>query len=609
MMTLSIITINKNNAAGLERTCQSVVCQTFENFEWIVIDGASNDTSVDIINKYAYKMAYWISEPDTGIYNAMNKGIRKAQGEYCLFLNSGDWLISSSTLESVFNEINSTFPADIYFSDLVKSDGTVNHYSKNITINDLLDGPISHQNSLIRRSLFVEHGYYNENLRISSDWEFFLKESWKYKTKFSHIETNISIFDVHGIGSQVSLERTNEDMTIFQNVFHELTDTIIEIRNYHRAIYYDIIKNYGNIHFFTFIVRIYKFLIIIINKIIFFPRKIINKISFPLRWSKEKICYLSEMFTSIFDKSIRICFTNFRDIPHDFFMIPARMTLEKNHKKYKTVKYYNPHIHFYSCFGNKKNIYNSKSLCKIFFTGENTNVYYKEHKGNCIDNVSLSFGFDYITADNYFRFPLWLLYFFSPCNTKEDIKNILNSFKKPYQKTKFCSLVASHDRSGIRTKIYNDVSRVSSINCPGSLLHNDNTLRNRYADNKALYLQQFKFNICPENSTSPGYVTEKLFQSLYSGCIPIYNGWSKDPEPDIINPNIILWYDSLDNEHNSNLLNEIYKLNSDEKFFSAFIEQPIFCNFAVDKIYMMLQQFTVKINDTVHSTLKPIMDT
>ena len=89
-MKLSIITINRNNAAGLRRTIESVVSQTYTEFEYIIIDGASTDESVDVIKEYADKITFWVSEPDNGIYNAMNKGILKAKGEYLLFLNSGD---------------------------------------------------------------------------------------------------------------------------------------------------------------------------------------------------------------------------------------------------------------------------------------------------------------------------------------------------------------------------------------------------------------------------------------------------------------------------------------------------------------------------------------
>ena len=92
-MILSVITINYNNAEGLNRTIQSIDTQTWKEFEYIVIDGASNDGSIDVIKRFESIIDLWISEPDTGVFNAMNKGIKKAKGDYLLFLNSGDFLV------------------------------------------------------------------------------------------------------------------------------------------------------------------------------------------------------------------------------------------------------------------------------------------------------------------------------------------------------------------------------------------------------------------------------------------------------------------------------------------------------------------------------------
>ena len=89
-MFFSIITINRNNAKGLEDTIQSVLSQDRNLYEFIIIDGASSDNSLEVIKKYESQIHYYISEPDTGIYNAMNKGIDKAKGEYAIFMNSGD---------------------------------------------------------------------------------------------------------------------------------------------------------------------------------------------------------------------------------------------------------------------------------------------------------------------------------------------------------------------------------------------------------------------------------------------------------------------------------------------------------------------------------------
>lgn len=102
MPKLTIITINLNNKAGLQTTIDSVIAQTYKDFEWIIIDGGSTDGSKELIEKYTNYIKYWVSEPDKGIYNAMNKGIKVAEGEYLQFLNSGDSLFSNSVLSDIF---------------------------------------------------------------------------------------------------------------------------------------------------------------------------------------------------------------------------------------------------------------------------------------------------------------------------------------------------------------------------------------------------------------------------------------------------------------------------------------------------------------------------
>jgi glycosyltransferase involved in cell wall biosynthesis len=255
--------VNKNNAAGLEKTVQSVVVQTFTDFEYIIIDGGSNDGSVDIIKKYADKIIYWVSEPDAGIYNGMNKGIRAAHGEFCLFLNSGDWLIEGATLQNVFKEI-ARLPeageAGVYYSDLVKDDYSMIVYPKNLNINNLIDGTVSHQNSLIRRGLFLKYGYYNESLGITSDWEYFLKGYWIHNIKFIHIDTNIAIFDQNGISISNYQKRLIEDETVIRNVFGELSDSILELKRYRNTSYIDIITNWGDSFLLEFMLKTYRFL-------------------------------------------------------------------------------------------------------------------------------------------------------------------------------------------------------------------------------------------------------------------------------------------------------------------------------------------------------------
>ena len=105
MMKYSIITINYNNKDGLKKTIESVINQSCKDFEYIIIDGGSTDGSVDVIRQYADRINYWISEPDKGVYNAMNKGVAQAHGEYLNFMNSGDCFSDNSVLENIAHSL------------------------------------------------------------------------------------------------------------------------------------------------------------------------------------------------------------------------------------------------------------------------------------------------------------------------------------------------------------------------------------------------------------------------------------------------------------------------------------------------------------------------
>ena len=100
---LSVITINYNNKNGLIKTINSVINQTYKDFEFIIIDGGSTDGSLEVIQEYSGQINYWVSEPDNGIYHAMNKGIVMAKGEYCNFMNSGDCFFDEQVLKNAFS--------------------------------------------------------------------------------------------------------------------------------------------------------------------------------------------------------------------------------------------------------------------------------------------------------------------------------------------------------------------------------------------------------------------------------------------------------------------------------------------------------------------------
>lgn len=202
MIKLSIITINLNNRVGLRKTVESVIQQVFTDYEYIIIDGGSTDGSIEVIKEFEDKISYWVSEPDKGIYNAMNKGIMKANGEYLHFLNSGDWLVDSYVYRDVFKE-NPVH--DIIYGNLIKKypgdKSTVDKGigGKEITFLSLYMGNLNHPASLIKRSLFTKYGLYDESLRIVSDWKFFLETLGLHKSTVLYTDRNISCFDMSGI--------------------------------------------------------------------------------------------------------------------------------------------------------------------------------------------------------------------------------------------------------------------------------------------------------------------------------------------------------------------------------------------------------------------------
>lgn len=206
MKKLSVITVNKDNAEGLEKTIISVVGQTFKDYEFIIIDGGSTDNSVEVIEKYTGHIDYWVSEPDNGIYHAMNKGIAQATGEYTIFMNSGDCFISNDVLFNVFFEKRT---ADMLAGTAVTSDvfGKERRYPPNkITFYRLLEYTLWHQALFMKKALFDELGGYDESLKIVADWKFYLLAIVKYNKSVEMVKTDIALIEPDGISSHKDSE-------------------------------------------------------------------------------------------------------------------------------------------------------------------------------------------------------------------------------------------------------------------------------------------------------------------------------------------------------------------------------------------------------------------
>lgn len=206
MPQLSILTVNLNNQSGLQKTIESVVNQDYTDFEYVIIDGGSTDQSVEIIENYSSKISWWVSEPDNGIYHAMNKGIRISTGDYLLFLNSGDWFVHNNVISEVFKD---TRQEDIVYGNVfyVTKQGAVIRQippnDKTITLYDLIYSGINHQASFIHKCLFKE-GLYDENYKVFSDWKFLIEKIVFKGCSLKYINVDIAYYNLEGISSDVN---------------------------------------------------------------------------------------------------------------------------------------------------------------------------------------------------------------------------------------------------------------------------------------------------------------------------------------------------------------------------------------------------------------------
>lgn len=273
MTKLSIITINRNNAAGLRKTMESVFSQTYRDFEYIVVDGASTDGSVEVIKEFEQKFNpslqgeelcsiegpvdvhrtnkwvgffTWISEPDTGIYNAMNKGIEIAEGKrvvnsfnrsersecenkvikdgYVLMLNSGDYLVDEHVIERIIPELDGT--------EIIQGNNIEEREKKKcrnrgcdkseISIFDILKGNFLHQASFCKKDLFEKFGYFDESYRSSADTKFFMVCLGRHDATFRYVDLDITNYDLTGISADESEKwvRCREDE--FDRIINEV---------------------------------------------------------------------------------------------------------------------------------------------------------------------------------------------------------------------------------------------------------------------------------------------------------------------------------------------------------------------------------------------------
>lgn len=214
-MKFSIITINYNNKDGLQRTIESVIHQSLKDFEFIVIDGGSTDGSVDVLKAYDKQITFWLSEPDHGIYHAMNKGILHSRGDYLNFMNSGDCFFDKDVLQKVatYGYYDDFIVGKDYHYNTKTGQGHVSIQPPRTTMIHFFVATLDHQSSFIKRELF-ENSLYDESHRLVSDWIFFTEKIVKEQKHVQFIPDIICRREEGGLSEQQS-DRNRQEINTY----------------------------------------------------------------------------------------------------------------------------------------------------------------------------------------------------------------------------------------------------------------------------------------------------------------------------------------------------------------------------------------------------------
>lgn len=232
-MTLSIITINYNDAEGLRKTLASVAAQTYHDIEHVIIDGGSTDGSVDVIKDYVslvesrkskINSVLWVSEKDKGVYDGMNKGVKKATGDYVWILNSGDCAAAPDMVERMMRILDNggsdillgnkihVYPGNKKTNDPLPVPRKKDEKPRPIELSMLTfyRGTIPQDAAFVRRELFEKYGYFDDQLKIVSDWKLYLNMIALGNVKPIYVNIDVVLFDMTGV-SNSNMERRNAE--------------------------------------------------------------------------------------------------------------------------------------------------------------------------------------------------------------------------------------------------------------------------------------------------------------------------------------------------------------------------------------------------------------
>lgn len=219
---ISIITVCYNSCTNIEKTIKSVLSQNYDNIEYIIIDGKSTDGTIEIIQKYSNNIDTFISEPDNGIYDAMNKGIKHSTGEWLMFMNAGDTYISNDSLKGFIS--NLTEGIRILRGNIIRVYPNFKTESTGITkqepgIMDMFNGTFHHQASLIQKRLFDEFGYYSTQYKLMSDWKFFFDCVVLHNQKTKYVDFPVANFAMDGASTINTIKYRKEQLDYLTQIY------------------------------------------------------------------------------------------------------------------------------------------------------------------------------------------------------------------------------------------------------------------------------------------------------------------------------------------------------------------------------------------------------
>ena len=259
----------------------------------------------------------------------------------------------------------------------------------------------------------------------------------------------------------------------------------------------------------------------------------------------------------------------------------------------------NKGLNMFSVFGDHRFVRNTKLKRKVLWAMEELQVRptFHDYHDYCLDSVDLAVGLEHLNAKNYLRFPGGLMGLFEAEIDIAEMERRIAEINAARSTCKYeCVLINRHDRWNTRTPICNRLQDVLEIKYAGYYRHNTDELQTLYNNDKRKYVHEFRFNICSENTNRFGYVSEKIFDAFRAGAIPIYYGSDNRPEPGIINPSAVLFFDPQSN--NEALVKEVVRLKTDQEYYDKFMQQEkIFPKPAIEYACFVLEELAKKLRE------------